>query len=74
MSAHDLERFWRRLNEHLDPSITEEQRLRIKVALCLARGDEPTPMERARSVQMQWLRREMWPEAYSQTEDLAFGV
>ena len=75
LPVREIERFWRRLNEHLDPSITDDQRLRIKVALCkLAKAEEQTPTERARSVQMQWLRREMWPESYSKTEDLAFGV
>ena len=75
MPVRDTEKFWRNLNQHLDPAITDEQRDRIKTALCkLAHGEQSVPVEKPRSVQMQWLKREMWPESYSQTEDLAFGV
>ena len=70
--------FWTSLSGYLDPTITEEQRTRIKLVLSKLVRDwreaRQHPDRGVKSAQMQWLTREMHPEAYSKTEDLAFGV
>ena len=68
----ETDQFWRSLSDYLDPAISEEERMRIRTALARLTGTDSG--QTTRSVQMQWLRREMRPESYSKTEDLAFGV
>ena len=66
---------WRTLEGYLDPRTTVEQRKRVKALVMAALTTERNQLEpRPRQVQMQWLRREMWPESYGRTEDLMFGV
>lgn len=78
LPVRDPEQVWLSLSGYLDPSITNQQRTRIKQALVnLAQegAHSPhSPVEKPRNVQMQWLQREMWPESFSKTEDLCFGV
>ena len=75
LPVRDPDEFWRSLSGYLDPSITTEQRRRIKKALAkLVASGPQAPENKARNVQLQWLQREMWPESYTKTEDLCFGV